>query len=444
MPWCSRSALVCLACLAATPLLARGAGPLASALTGIALPAGTKAEGGFLNRAAARADLELTAEGAGASLAQDYEVFHLGPVDGRTATLAAVRSMAESQGWTFVPAPAGASWGWLDRGRTRVLLQLTSGADGAWLYLAEVAGRPAGPGADISPPPASATAPTPAAPPAPALPAGLPAGRRFQFTSTTFDDGWVAEEAPDLVRVRKGPLTVLLFHRLAMTDEMRPPVRSTTDYFWARDVAPRFDVRTTDDRRRELQFSGVDYREGEAVDRSTGRPAFVGMNVTRSNGVAANVVVVAPDRATFYRAFPRPEDLAGLLRYNMFAVGPGDLPGAWAERGGAHAQMYEVQTGNYAGMSAAVASAQFFIEADGTYWSLHKGATGMVGSMRTFQQEYRGRWRLDGNWELTLTDRAEGRADTFLVQFEAVRGGRLLHLTDKAHPGMQYTLAPAP
>jgi hypothetical protein len=61
--------------------------------------------------------------------------------------------------------------------------------------------------------------------------------------------------------------------------------------------------------------------------------------------------------------------------------------------------------------------------------------------MKVFQQEYRGRWRLDGDWELTLTNRAEGRSDTFLARFEAVRGGRLLHLIDKAHPGMQYTLA---
>jgi hypothetical protein len=39
-----------------------------------------------------------------------------------------------------------------------------------------------------------------------------------------------------------------------------------------------------------------------------------------------------------------------------------------------------------------------------------------------------------------MTDRFDGKTDTFLVQFERVQGGRILHLTDKSAPGVQYHL----
>ncbi len=414
-----------------------------SALTGLALPEGTKLDKGFLTRAAAKADLDMTAKGAGATLGSAYEVYRLGPIGGAVATFATVKTLAEGAGWTLTPSADGKTWGWLDKGAVRRLLNFYVAKDGAWLYLAEVAQRapavaatPAQGSAGATPTSGAKNAPPPATPPV-ALPSGP---RRFQFTRSEFDDGWVAVEQPDYVQVTKGALTAYLFYRVTMTEQMRPPVTDVIDYFWNRDGRPRFDLQNANKRREESSYPPLEYVEGDVTDRASGKRAFAGMFVSRNNGGALNIMVVAPDKGTFYQAFPKPGDLERMMNYNKFAVAPGDLPGYWSESSGAFAQMYYVQSGNYAGMNAASVSAQFWIAPDGTYRSTHKGATGMVGNQKVFQQEYRGSWKLNGNWELSMTNRFEGKTDTFLMQFEAVKGGRLLHLTDKQYQGVQYHL----
>jgi len=414
-----------------------------SALTGIALPEGTKLDKGFLTRAAAKADLDMTAKGAGATLGSAYEVYRLGPIGGAVATFATVKTLAEGAGWTLTPSADGKTWGWLDKGAVRRLLNFYVAKDGAWLYLAEVAQRapavaatPAQGSAGATPTSGAKNAPPPATPPV-ALPSGP---RRFQFTRSEFDDGWVAVEQPDYVQVTKGALTAYLFYRVTMTEQMRPPVTDVIDYFWNRDGRPRFDLQNANKRREESSYPPLEYVEGDVTDRASGKRAFAGMFVSRNNGGALNIMVVAPDKGTFYQAFPKPGDLERMMNYNKFAVAPGDLPGYWSESSGAFAQMYYVQSGNYAGMNAASVSAQFWIAPDGTYRSTHKGATGMVGNQKVFQQEYRGSWKLNGNWEMSMTNRFEGKTDTFLMQFEAVKGGRLLHLTDKQYQGVQYHL----
>ncbi len=414
-----------------------------SALTGLALPEGTKLDKGFLTRAAAKADLDMTAKGAGATLGSAYEVYRLGPIGGAVATFATVKTLAEGAGWTLTPSADGKTWGWLDKGAVRRLLNFYVAKDGAWLYLAEVAQRapavaatPAQGSAGATPTSGAKNAPPPATPPV-ALPSGP---RRFQFTRSEFDDGWVAVEQPDYVQVTKGALTAYLFYRVTMTEQMRPPVTDVIDYFWNRDGRPRFDLQNANKRREESSYPPLEYVEGDVTDRASGKRAFAGMFVSRNNGGALNIMVVAPDKGTFYQAFPKPGDLERMMNYNKFAVAPGDLPGYWSESSGAFAQMYYVQSGNYAGMNAASVSAQFWIAPDGTYRSTHKGATGMVGNQKVFQQEYRGSWKLNGNWEMSMTNRFEGKTDTFLMQFEAVKGGRLLHLTDKQYQGVQYHL----
>ncbi|HEX4933385.1 MAG TPA: hypothetical protein VFV33_09415, partial [Gemmatimonadaceae bacterium] len=329
---------------------------VSSALTGLALPEGTKLDKGFLVRAAAKADLDMTARDAGATLGGKYEVYRLGAIGGAGATFAAVKALVEGQGWTLTPSPKGETWGWLDKGPTRLLLNFLTGKDGAWLYLAEVTQRapavataPAKPPAGNAPagnaPAKAPPAPTPptqgtpnapvAAPPPPPVP--VPSGpKRFQFTRSEFDDGWVAVEHPDYVQVTKGALTAYLFYRVVMTDEMRPPVRDVRDYFWARDGSPRFDLRNANYRREESSYPPLEYVEGEVTDRATGARGFAGMFVSRNNGGALNILVVAPDKGTFYQAFPKPQDLERMLNYNKFAVSPADLAGYWSEASGAY------------------------------------------------------------------------------------------------------------
>ncbi|MCF1751175.1 hypothetical protein [Mariniradius sediminis] len=57
--------------------------------------------------------------------------------------------------------------------------------------------------------------------------------------------------------------------------------------------------------------------------------------------------------------------------------------------------------------------------------------------MNTFQQEYKGNSTIS-NWNVTLTNRYQGKNQQFDAHFQAVKGGRLLYLNNRA--GEEYML----
>jgi hypothetical protein len=57
--------------------------------------------------------------------------------------------------------------------------------------------------------------------------------------------------------------------------------------------------------------------------------------------------------------------------------------------------------------------------------------------MNTFQQEYKGALTVS-NWNMVLTNRWQGETSNFEAHYQAVRGGRLLYLSDNA--GSSYLL----
>ena len=58
------------------------------------------------------------------------------------------------------------------------------------------------------------------------------------------------------------------------------------------------------------------------------------------------------------------------------------------------------------------------------------GATGMVGSMNTFQQKYHGAVKVT-DWTLEMDKRWDNKTEFFDIYFEAIRGGRILHMVGK-------------
>jgi hypothetical protein len=92
-------------------------------------------------------------------------------------------------------------------------------------------------------------------------------------------------------------------------------------------------------------------------------------------------------------------------------------------------QYYEVYTGNNAGMAYASSTTSFAFRPDGTYTSVYKGAQNLQNGRGTqFHGEtFTGRYSVT-NWEMTLTNRFKGATHNFTVQFEAVKGGRILHV----------------
>lgn len=416
------------------------------------MPAGTTISASGLYRMSARATLKIDAAKAGMKLGDPLELLRIPLTAPARADLVA---LIQSGGWMLTMNQADTTWGVAERAGAAFMVQFTDSRRERWIYVAAIAEGAAGHGvvsvaampepAPAAPQASVAAAPAPQpAPPPTAEAKSTESGRGFAFSTSTFDDGWIAKEQPEYVEVTKGSISALLFYRVRMTEQMRPPASNVSDYFWARDVTPRFDVMSLDRRQQELTYSQTEYLEGDAIERGTGRRVYVGMNVNRDNGGALNIVVIAPDQATFRQLFPKPDDLERMLTYNKFAVAPSDLAGHWNETSSAMAQMYYTTTGNYAGMNLSTANSQFFINADGSYTSKHVGANGMVGSSKVYSDTYSGRYVMNGNWEVTFTNRFEGKPETFAAQFEIVHGGRILHLMNVKASGIRFHMGRVP
>jgi hypothetical protein len=257
--------------------------------------------------------------------------------------------------------------------------------------------------------------------------------------TTNFDDGWVAQPFADYVRVTKGNVSVLLHYAIEITDELRNSGDVEGNLF-DRLMQPRYTISNIKKFENELYcYFCIHFYEADVVEKSTGKKYYVGFRVITENGISRCIEILSPSKQEFQREFPTQEKIAALTNYNKFAVSKEDLIGTWQESSGTHVNMYNTVTGAYAGMNSASSAATFIFKSNGTYFSNHKGAFGMVGSMKFYDQKYNGAYTVT-NWDITATKRFEGKTDVFWAQYEAVRGGRVLHLTDKTASGIRYSL----
>lgn len=255
-------------------------------------------------------------------------------------------------------------------------------------------------------------------------------GSGIHISTSNFDDGWISTIQQDWVLVQKGKTKVYLYYYFPLGADMRPPNGNIRDNLWNKVVRQRYNLLSENENRKTMIN---EWKEGEAVDKQTGEKVYLAMSWNGGFYLSAT-----PDRNTSYQMFPNPEDLNNMIRYNKFAVSTKDMTGTWQSGGSTTVQWYNEVTGFYTGATLASSSAVFSFAANGSYSSVHNGATGaVVGGMNTFQQEYRGKYTVS-NWKLTATNRYQGKTDEFDAHFQAVRGGRLLYLNNNR--GENYLL----
>lgn len=266
-----------------------------------------------------------------------------------------------------------------------------------------------------------------------------PGNNGISMSTTNFDDGWVAQPFADYVRVTKGNITVLLHYQVEITEELRNTGDVEGNLF-DRFIQPRYTVSNIRKYNNESYcYFCVYFYEADVIEKSTGKKYHAGFRILTENGRSRCIEILSPSAQEFQKEFPNQEKIAALTGYNKFAITQADLLGTWEESGGSYVNMYSTTTGAYAGMNTASSAHKFIFKSDGTYFSNHKGAMGMVGSMSFFDQKYNGTYIVT-NWDLTATKRFEGKTDVFWAEFEAVHGGRVLHFTDKTASGMKYHL----
>lgn len=261
--------------------------------------------------------------------------------------------------------------------------------------------------------------------------------RKFHYTTSNFDDGWTAVEEADWVRVTKGDITVLLHYAKEGTIVAADP-EPHTNTAWNILVAPRYS-----NLKNYKVVSPLDYQRaylgaGELTENNTGRQVYVGLFRKGNSGW---LEVIAPDKNSFVSAFGADVNLISwdtnseiwnpllkMFNYNKFAVAASDLTGKWASWSGSSVQYVNAYTGLDAGMGHAQSSNEIVFNANGTYNREYKGVSGSPGTGNKYYGEKNNGNAIVNNWEVQLTNAFKGETHVFAAQFEAVKGGRILHL----------------
>lgn len=274
-----------------------------------------------------------------------------------------------------------------------------------------------------------------------ASPPATPVASNYQFSSTTFEDGWVASEAREGVLLKKGSSAVLLHFPVEYTDATRNlDDQPRVLHFWNTLVSPRHRVPTVNVKKSE-GYDRVYFGEGDGTD-SSGGPVHVALLITSENGFARCIELVTPDAASFGQQFPNFERIRAMSNANKFNVGARDLTGTWANSSANYGQYVNAITGDSAGMRGVSKSESFVFRADGTYAYKLVAASGQIGAQQIGKENKQGKFSV-GNWELTTRD-SDGVTSVYSAQFEVVRGGRVLHLQHKQLSGMSFHLVRRP
>lgn len=271
---------------------------------------------------------------------------------------------------------------------------------------------------------------------------GIAGKNDFRFSTTNFDDGWTATEQDDFVKVTKGNTVVLLHYRV-------PDIRrfnnldESTAYVWNTLVAPRYRNASNVWMRRSWYadgdfMNGKYFGEANVIDNTTGEKLHVALY---KNGNAGKwIEIITSDKSSFQNQFgivyeqdgTNWDRLSALATYNKFAVAQEDLIGRWYSASGSNIQYYEVYTGNNAGMAFSSSNTEINFQSNGGYKSVYKGVdnTQNGGGNRYVGETFNGKFSVT-NWEVVMTNRFKGATEKFSAQFEAVKGGRILLLTDR-------------
>ncbi|MFT3980741.1 MAG: hypothetical protein QM687_09755 [Ferruginibacter sp.] len=262
-----------------------------------------------------------------------------------------------------------------------------------------------------------------------------PAAGGFKFTSTNFDDGWVATEQTDWVEATKGNIKALLhFETDVQAANTDPDVMCAAA--WNKLVAPRYkNMQGYKVAPNMLDYERAYFVKATLTDNQGGQPRFVALF---KKGQVGWIEIVCPDEQTFINAFGIDiskidhntstniwDPLKKLANLNKFAVDAGDLKGKWTNNFAGNTYYTNINTGLSAGMST-YSSGQEYNFLPGQKYKWHIVAVNSYGGNSSFAQgKGEGSWKLNSNWEIYFSN-MEGKPRTEAVQFSCIKGGRIL------------------
>lgn len=265
----------------------------------------------------------------------------------------------------------------------------------------------------------------------------------FAFTSTNFDNGWTSTVQEDWVEVTKGSMKVLLHYPKEGTIFPADP-EPLTNAAWNILVAPRYsnltNYKTSYIATSDRPYLGMGY----ATENTSGKNVFI---VFFRQGQTGWLEFIAPDKNSFIQQYKfDPETvrwdsesdlmipLANMIGYNKFAIAASDFVGKWSSDFTGVQQLYNIYTGNYAGMNINQSNEEFVFNAGNSYnWKLLI-VNGMVGNMKYAEVKSSGKFNVPNNWQIHFT-KIESGAKTFHAFWSCIKGARILNLLDAESPG---------
>ena len=271
----------------------------------------------------------------------------------------------------------------------------------------------------------------------------------FAFSTTNFDDGWNSTVQEDWIEVTKGAIKVLLHYPKEGTifpADPDPLTRAAWDIL----VAPRYsslrNFNTTYISTYDRPYIG----HGYATSIATRKEMYV---VLFRQGQSGWIEIISPDKNRFIQNFKFDPDgikwdsesslmnpMSQMANYNKFAIAAGDFKGTWTSDFTGMQQLYNVYTGNYAGMNINQSNETFQFGTGNTYnWSILV-VNGMVGNIKYANVKSAGKFTVLNNWQISFSS-IEGKPKKYNAFFSCIKGARLLKLLDANNPGSgSYTI----
>lgn len=267
----------------------------------------------------------------------------------------------------------------------------------------------------------------------------------FKFLSTNWDDQWITYARDNWAEVVKGDLKVLVHYPNKNADAYNSVLKDGLINAWNILVAPRYSNIRNMEIKPIQSFESIAFCEADATEKATGKQIHVVLFKKHySNGNGRYLEFITNGKAAYeqeFGAYHNDEfgwDKPANMQYrNKFSVAAGDLPGKWNASDYASLTYYYVSSGGFAGATATSISHEFTFMSNGSYQSDQAGASGVVGNQKFSRQVYKGKFTVN-NWNMQLTNRFQGQTEKFDCYFEAVKGGRILIMTDKT--GTVYSL----
>ncbi|HEV7781258.1 MAG TPA: hypothetical protein VGO58_08320 [Chitinophagaceae bacterium] len=271
----------------------------------------------------------------------------------------------------------------------------------------------------------------------------------FSFNTTNFDDGWTSTVQADWVEVIKGNSKILIHYprdETVFPSDPDPLIRTVWDILVANRYSNLRNFKTSYISTYNRPYLGMGYM----TNNQTGKEVFV---VLYRQGETGWIEFIEANKNSFIQQYKfDPEairwdsetellkPLETMVNYNKFAIAVSDFKGTWTSDFTGIQHLYNIYTGNSAGMNIHQSSQTFQFGAGNTYnWSL-VAVNGTTGNTKYVSVKSSGKFSVPNNWQVRFSD-MEGKPKLYDAFFVCIKGARLLKMNDAVARGSgMYTV----